>query len=139
MSECIFCKIMNNTAPAFIVYEDELFKVIMDRFPAGKGHVLIIPKEHHVDIFDMPYNIAQALYPLAQKMAICLKKTLKADGVNIVQNNGLAATQAVFHFHLHVIPRYDGDKVRINKPTTFETTLEEIEMVANQIRQEFQK
>ncbi|OOB77722.1 MAG: hypothetical protein ATN34_01770 [Epulopiscium sp. Nele67-Bin002] len=132
---CIFCDIMENQSPAFTVYEDDIFKVIMDRFPAGKGHALIIPKEHHVDIFDMPQYVARRLYPLAQRVALCQKEILGADGVNIVQNNGRAAVQAVFHFHLHVIPRFYDDNVRINQPTTFETTLEAIEANAKLLKE----
>ncbi|OON98568.1 MAG: histidine triad (HIT) protein [Epulopiscium sp. Nele67-Bin004] len=134
MSDCIFCKIRDNEMPAFKVYEDDLFIVIMDRFPAGKGHVLIIPKEHAENIFEISDEVAKGLYPMAKKFAEVLKEVLGADGINIVQNNGLAATQAVFHFHLHVIPRFDGDKVRINQPTTYETTVEEIEEVAKLIK-----
>ncbi len=134
MSDCIFCKIRDNEMPSFKVYEDDLFIVIMDRFPASKGHVLIIPKEHAENIFEISDEVAKGLYPMAKKFAIVLKEVLGADGINIVQNNGLAATQAVFHFHLHVIPRFDGDKVRINQPTTYETTVEEIEAVARLVK-----
>lgn len=135
MNDCIFCKIMSNEIPSFCVYEDEDFKIIMDRYPAHKGHVLIIPKEHHMDIFDMPDYIASKMYPMAKKIAICLKNTLGADGINIVQNNGKAANQAVFHFHLHVIPRYFNDNVRLNAPTTYQCTIEEIEEVAKLIKE----
>ncbi len=132
---CIFCDIVKDEAPSFTVYEDDTFRVIMDRFPAGRGHALIIPKVHHVDIFDMPQYVARQLYPLAQRVAICLREVLGADGINIVQNNGRAAVQAVFHFHLHVIPRFEGDNVRINQPTTFDTTVEAIEATAELVRE----
>ncbi|OOB76824.1 MAG: histidine triad (HIT) protein [Epulopiscium sp. Nuni2H_MBin003] len=122
----IFCSIMEDDSDANVVYEDDLFKVIMDKFPANRGHILIIPKEHHVDIFDMPDEIARNIYPLAIKMAKAQKKALNVDGINVVQNNGKAANQAVFHFHLHLIPRYNDDVVRLNRPTKFETTPEEI-------------
>lgn len=131
---CIFCKILKGEIPSFTVYEDELFKVIMDRFPASEGHVLIIPKLHHESIFDMPANVATAIYPLARKMARAVKEAVGADGVNIVQNNGEAAGQAVFHFHLHVVPRHANDGVQINKSSNMDATVEELEVVTNKIR-----
>lgn len=134
MNECIFCKIVTNQLASLCVYEDEYFKVIMDRFPAQKGHVLIVPKEHCINIFDLPADLSAKIYPLAQKLAICLKETLNCDGINIVQNNGKAANQAVFHFHLHVIPRYFDDGVKLNTPTSYITSEKEIEAVADLIR-----
>lgn len=131
---CIFCKILEGEIPSFTVYEDELFKVIMDRFPAAPGHVLIIPKRHHENIFDMSANVATAIYPLARKMARVVKEAVGAEGINIVQNNGEAAGQAVFHFHLHVIPRHTNDGVQINKTSNGDTTIEELEVVAQKIK-----
>ena len=131
---CIFCKILEGDIPSFTVYEDELFKVIMDRFPAAPGHVLIIPKRHHENIFDMPANVATALYPLARKMSRVVKEAVGAEGINIVQNNGEAAGQAVFHFHLHVVPRHKGDGVQINRTSNGDTTIQELEIIANKIK-----
>lgn len=131
---CIFCKILEGEIPSFTVYEDELFKVIMDRFPAAPGHVIIIPKRHHESIFDMSANVATAIYPLARKMARVVKEAVGAEGINIVQNNGEAAGQSVFHFHLHVIPRHMKDGIQINKTSNGETTIEELEVVANKIK-----
>lgn len=131
---CIFCKILKGEIPSFTVYEDELFKVILDRFPATQGHMLIIPKLHHESIFDMPANVATGIYPLARKMSKVVKEAMGADGINIVQNNGIAAGQAVFHFHLHVIPRYENDGIQINKTSNGETTLEQLEEVAHKIK-----
>ena len=131
---CIFCKIIKGEIPSFTVYENELFKVIMDRFPAAPGHVLIIPKVHHEDIFDMPEEIAKEIYSLAQKISIAVKETVGAEGINIVQNNGKASGQAVFHFHLHIVPRCEGDGVQINKTSNPDTTLDELENIADQIK-----
>lgn len=131
---CIFCKILKGEIPSFTIYEDELFKVILDRFPAAQGHMLIIPKLHHENIFDMPANVATSIYPLARKMSKVVKEVMGAEGINIVQNNGTAAGQAVFHFHLHIIPRYENDGVQINKTSNGEITLEELEEVANKIK-----
>ena len=114
MSEnCIFCKIANGEIPSATLYEDEDFRVILDLGPASKGHALILPKEHAANIFELPDDLAAKAIVLAKKIATTLKEGLHADGVNIVQNNGEAAGQTVFHFHMHIIPRYKGDTVNM--------------------------
>lgn len=127
---CIFCKINNKEIPSFCVYEDEYFRVILDRFPASKGHLLIVCKEHYEDVFSLPQEVSEKLYPLVKKMATQLKDKLGADGINVVQNNGLAAGQTIFHFHLHLVPRYKQDQVVLNHTTNADTTIEELEAVA---------
>ena len=109
MSDCIFCKLANGEIPTRTVYEDEKFRVIMDASPATKGHSLIIPKEHYANIFEMPEELAADAMRLAKKMAAHMTDKLGCDGFNLVQNNGEAAGQTVFHFHLHLIPRYAAD------------------------------
>ena len=106
---CLFCLIANGQIPSNTVYEDEDFRVILDIAPAAKGHMLILPKEHFSSLFELPEEIAAKVLPLAKKLAEAVKEAVKADGVNIVQNNGVAAGQTVPHFHLHIIPRKDGD------------------------------
>lgn len=106
-----------------------MFKVILDRFPAAPGHALIIPKEHYKDIFELPEEVAQALYPLAKEMATRIKLAVDAEGMNIVQNNGEVAGQSVYHFHLHLVPRKAGDGITLNKSANSATTLEELEAV----------
>ncbi len=108
---CIFCKIANGEIPAATVYEDENFRVILDLGPASKGHALILPKEHYANIYEMPEEWMAKAFILAKKMAEKLTKALGCDGFNLVQNNGTAAGQTVFHFHIHLIPRYEGDQV----------------------------
>lgn len=132
--DCIFCKILKGDIPSFCIYENDDFKVILDRFPAAKGHVLILPKEHYQDLFELPEGISKQIYPLAQKIASAIKGALGADGINIVQNNGEAAGQSVFHFHMHIVPRYDGDKVILNKTSNGDTTIEALEEVAALIK-----
>lgn len=106
---CIFCKIINGDISSRKVYEDDDFQVIMDASPATKGHCLLIPKEHCENIFEMPDELAEKVLPVAKKVAIHLKETLGCDGLNLVQNNGEVAGQTVYHYHLHMIPRYhDG-------------------------------
>lgn len=107
---CIFCKIIDGKIPSATIYEDEDFKVILDISPAAKGHALILPKEHYANIYELPEELAAKLMVLAKKLAGHMTEQLKCDGFNLVQNNGEVAGQTVFHFHLHLIPRYaDGD------------------------------
>lgn len=113
---CIFCKLANGVFPTNKIYEDNDFAVILDASPANYGHSLIIPKKHFADIFDIDEETAAKVIPLAGKIAKALKDELGCDGVNIVQNNGTAAGQTVFHFHVHVIPRYDNDGCNIGWP-----------------------
>ncbi len=130
---CIFCKIIKGELPSYKVYEDDRFIAILDKFPISYGHLLIIPKYHHENIFDMPEELASGLYPVAKKLAKAVKEAVKADGINIVQNNGKAAQQAVMHFHLHVIPRISEDGVRLNMPSQFDVTDEKLEELAKKI------
>ena len=108
---CIFCKIARGVIPSTTVYEDEDFRVILDLGPASKGHALILPKVHSANIYELPDETAGKAMILAKHMASKLTEVLGCDGFNIVQNNGEIAGQTVFHFHMHLIPRYKGDKV----------------------------
>lgn len=106
---CIFCKIANGEIPSATLYEDEEFRVILDLGPATRGHALILPKNHFSDLYDIDEETAAKAMVLAKKMITKLKDVLGCDGYNIVQNNGAAAGQTVFHFHMHLIPRYERD------------------------------
>ena len=108
---CIFCKIANGEIPAATLYEDDDFRVILDLGPASKGHALILPKEHYANLYELPDELAAKVIVLSKKMITKLTDVLGCDGYNLVQNNGAAAGQTVFHFHLHMIPRYEGDQV----------------------------
>lgn len=110
---CIFCKLANGDIPTATLYEDEDFRVILDASPASKGHVLIIPKEHYANLYELSDELASKVLVLAKKMITKLTDILGCDGYNIVQNNGEAAGQTVFHFHLHMIPRSKDDGVGI--------------------------
>ena len=110
MENCIFCKIANGEIPAATLYEDENFRVILDLGPASKGHALILPKSHAANIYELSDEMAAKAMILAKKMATAMTAALKCDGFNIVQNNGECAGQTVFHFHMHLIPRYKNDK-----------------------------
>lgn len=118
MDNCIFCKLANGVFPTRTVYEDESFRVILDLGPATKGHALILPKSHAANLYELPDDVAAKVLPLAKKIATQMKEKLGCDGLNLVQNNGEVAGQTVMHFHLHLIPRYEGDGQNILwKPT----------------------
>lgn len=106
--DCIFCKIANGEIPSASVYEDDDFRVILDMGPAAKGHALILPKNHFKDLNELDETTAAKVLPLAGKIGAAMKKTLGCAGYNVVQNNGVEAGQTVFHFHVHIIPRYEN-------------------------------
>jgi histidine triad (HIT) family protein len=110
-ANCIFCKILDGVIPSAKLYEDEDFAIILDVGPASFGHALMIPKNHYANLFEMPEELLSKAMSLAKVWGDKLVKALNADGLNLVQNNGLAAGQTVFHYHLHLIPRYEGDNV----------------------------
>ena len=107
--DCIFCKLANGDIPTNTIYEDSDFRVFLDAAPATRGHCLIVPKEHYNDLYELDDTIASKVLPLAKKMMKLLKEKLNWDGFNIMQNNGEIAGQSVFHYHMHLIPRYKGD------------------------------
>ena len=111
---CIFCKLANGDIPTTTLLEDENFRVIFDASPATVGHALIIPKDHVANVFEISDELQAKAYQLAKKMAAILVDVFKADGINILQNNNEAAGQTVFHFHIHLIPRYDSDKAMVS-------------------------
>lgn len=118
---CIFCKLANGDIPTATVYEDEYLRAIMDAAPANNGHIIILPKSHASNIYELEDEYVSRAFVLAKKLAVALKKLTGCDGVNILQNNGEAAGQTVFHFHVHVIPRFkDDDCTIVWKPTSYE-------------------
>jgi histidine triad (HIT) family protein len=119
MSDCIFCKLANGEIPTATLYEDDEFRVILDAGPATKGHCLILPKAHYADIYEMPEDLLGRAFRLAKKIAVRMTKAMGCDGFNIVQNNKECAGQTVFHFHIHLIPRYQGgDRIVAWNPGT---------------------
>ncbi len=107
---CIFCKIANGDIPSDTIYEDDNFRVILDLSPASKGHALILPKTHASNLFDLDEETSAKVLRVAKKVGRAMQEALCCDGINIVQNNGEAAGQTVMHFHVHIIPRYKGEK-----------------------------
>lgn len=110
-NDCIFCKIAAGEIPSATLYEDDEFRVILDLNPASKGHALILPKDHYRNLYDIEDETAAKAIILAKKMVKKMTDVLGCDGYNIVQNNEKSAGQSVFHFHMHLIPRNEGDQV----------------------------
>ena len=101
---CIFCKLANGDIPTNTIYEDADFRVILDASPATKGHALILPKQHYANMFEIDDEVLAKAAKLAKKVITHEKEVLGCDGYNVLQNNGEAAGQTVFHFHMHLIP-----------------------------------
>ena len=110
---CIFCKLANGDIPTNTIYEDADFRVILDASPAAKGHALILPKQHYANMFEIDDEVLAKAAKLAKKVITHEKEVLGCDGYNVLQNNGEAAGQTVFHFHMHIIPRIKGDTVNV--------------------------
>jgi histidine triad (HIT) family protein len=111
--DCLFCKIVAGEIPATIVAEDERTIAFMDINPATRGHALVIPRTHARDVHEIDPEDLKAVAAVAQQLAAKARQRLGADGVTLLNSNGAAAWQTVFHFHMHVIPRYDGDPLRL--------------------------
>jgi histidine triad (HIT) family protein len=111
--DCIFCKILTGELPATIVDEDERTIAFMDIAPATRGHALVIPRTHSTDLLSIELEDLSAVALASQRLAVRVKERLGADGVNLLNSCGRAAWQTVFHFHVHVIPRYEDDPLRL--------------------------
>ena len=111
--DCLFCKIVAGDIPATIVAQDERTIAFMDINPATRGHALVIPRSHARDVHEIATEELQAVAAAAKLLAARQLERLGADGVNLVNSNGAAAWQTVFHFHMHVIPRYAGDPLKL--------------------------
>ena len=129
---CIFCKIIAGKIPSHTIYEDEQFKVILDVGQATRGHALIIPKNHFTNLYELPEEMAADGMKLAKKLMIKMTEKLHCDGFNVIQNNGEVAGQTVFHFHMHLIPRYKEDG-EILKYIAGEPGAEELERIRKTI------
>lgn len=112
--ECIFCKIANNEAPSYTIYEDEIVKVFLNINPSSDGHLLIIPKKHYTNIVDIDLETLNHINTISKKMYELLKEKLHVDGLTLSQNNDYG--QEVKHYHLHLTPRYNNDSVEIVYP-----------------------
>ncbi|MDR1533090.1 MAG: HIT family protein [Clostridiales bacterium] len=108
-NNCVFCKIAAGEIPSFTIYEDEEFKVFLDISPATRGHMLVIPRTHCADIFEIDAGMCARLHKLTVAMAARIRGALNTDALNVLQNNGPLAGQTVRHYHVHLIPRYEND------------------------------
>lgn len=131
---CKFCKIVRKESPESNVYEDSRVMAFLDIRPLAEGHTLVIPKSHYETIYDIPEEEVAHLYKIVKRVALAVKKGVKADGISIVQQNGRAAGQEIFHLHVHVIPRYEGRKLpRFGEIP--EASREKLDEVAKKIKQ----
>ncbi|MGE4649872.1 MAG: HIT family protein [Myxococcota bacterium] len=112
VADCIFCAIVAGEAPAQKVYEDERLVAFMDAFPVAEGHLLLVPKRHGKDLFETEVEDLRALIAVSKDMAEAIRLELEPEGIFVCQLNGAAAGQTVFHYHMHLIPRNSGDRVR---------------------------
>ena len=112
-NDCLFCRIVAGELPATVVDEDARTFAFMDINPATRGHALVIPREHARDLHEISAEDLQAVAAAAQRLAGRMRERLGADGVNLINSCGAAAWQTVFHFHMHVVPRYVGDPLEL--------------------------
>ncbi|MFZ1177264.1 MAG: HIT family protein [Mycobacterium sp.] len=112
---CVFCAIVAGEAPAIRIYEDDDYLAILDIRPFTRGHTLVLPKRHSVDLTDTPPEALAGMVTIGQRIARAARTTELADATNIAINDGRAAFQTVFHIHLHVLPRRNGDKLSVAK------------------------
>lgn len=131
--DCIFCKIAAGEIPSRKIYEDKDLIAIMDLSPTSKGHSLIIPKEHYTNIYDIDEEIAGKVMKTAKKLATKMTVALNCDGFNLLQNNGETAGQTMFHFHMHLIPRYKDADNNMLKFTSVSFSDEEMDSIRDQI------
>lgn len=133
--DCIFCRIAGGEAPATILYEDDTVVVFLDINPVTPGHMMVVPRAHLPALADLDPQMGGYLFNVAQRMADGLRKSgLRCDGVNLFYADGEAAFQEVFHAHLHVFPRYDGDGFRLIADWETQPSRPELEAVGEQIR-----
>ena len=135
--DCIFCKILKKEIPAHFIYEGDNISAFLDTNPLNKGHVLVIPNEHYVDVFDIKTEALEELINKSQEIAKKIKEVLGADGVNLLNASGEAAEQSVPHFHLHIVPRWEGDGVNMNdwwQSKTKKPSMEELKKLAVKLK-----
>ena len=135
MDDCIFCKIVRRAEPSITVYEDNNTLAFLDYLPLNPGHTLVIPKKHYDTMREMPSREVGELFVSVAKIMRGVFKATKADGVNIGQSNGAAASQDVFHMHVHIIPRHPGDSPRgFTFPERKRTSQAEMERIGALVR-----
>ena len=131
---CVFCAIITKDEQASIVFENDFSISFMDRYPLNRGHLLVIPKQHYQYLTDMENNDVAQLFEIVNMLSKHVWKIVNADGLNISQSNGLAASQDIFHVHIHIIPRFINDTDNDSWPSRKITTEQELDNLASQIK-----
>ncbi len=132
--KCIFCKIIERSIPSKVLFENDKNLAFLDIFPVSRGHTIVIPKNHYKNLEEIPNNELSELFEIVKKVSVLIYKKLKVEGYNILQNNFRAAGQVVNHFHVHVIPRRNGDgkvKLLVPKKQAKEEELNQILRIIN--------
>jgi histidine triad (HIT) family protein len=132
MDDCVFCKIIRGEIPSYKVYEDDKTIAFLDIRPVNAGHTLVVPKKHSTNIFDISSEDWLAVCDVVRKLSIAIEKAVAADGVNIAMNNREHAGQQVNHPHVHIIPRFKGDGLKLMPQREY--LKDEAEPVAEKIR-----
>ena len=131
--DCIFCKVLAGEIPGERIYEDEYAVAVMDINPWTRGHAVVFPRKHATNLFEIEDSELEHVAVAAKRVATKMRDTLDCDGVNLLQSNGKASWQSIFHLHVHVIPRYDDDPLQLpTRPQPAEP--EELAEVAKEIR-----
>jgi histidine triad (HIT) family protein len=131
--DCIFCKVLSGEIPSEQIYEDDHAVSVMDINPWTRGHAVVFPRKHATNLFEIDDDELEHVAVAAKRVATKMRDTLDCDGINLLQSNGRAAWQTIFHLHVHVIPRYDGDPLQLPiRPEP--ATPEELAAVAKEIR-----
>ena len=136
MEDCIFCKIISKEVPSNMVYENDKIFAFLDNNPVNKGHTLVLPREHHVDMLDTPDDVLSDMITRAKKIAESIMKAVNADGFNTSLNTKPAAGQVIFHTHLHIIPRFENDGFKHWHGAKLAP--EEMQKIAEDIKKELQ-
>jgi len=135
LEDCIFCKIIDRKVHGTIVYEDKVSLAFLDHFPLNSGHTLVVPKKHYATMQEMPPEDVGRLFVSVAKVMRGVHRATKADGINIGQSNGVAASQEVFHMHVHIIPRFNNDsKGGMTFPERKQATLADREEMGRTVR-----
>jgi diadenosine tetraphosphate (Ap4A) HIT family hydrolase len=132
----LFCRIVAGIAEASVVYEDETILALCDLYPVNPGHLLVVPRAHATGLTDLAEEEGRRMFTLAQRLATAVRRTgLRCEGINLFLADGAAALQEIFHVHLHVIPRYAGDRFRLNPgQSSTATSRSELDTVAGKVR-----
>jgi len=138
IKDCQFCKLVDKEGVASSIYEDEKVMAFLDVKPVNEGHTLVIPKTHYENIYEIPEDEIAYLYKIVKKVAVAVKKGINAEGISVTQHNERAALQRVFHLHVHVIPRYEGDRLAMRSLHTVQdiqdTNREKLDATARKIK-----